>query len=139
MNMVMTCHDFRVRKALQIIDREPGQTVSRLAMQLRISKSRFSHLFKTQTGVSFKSYILRRRLEQAGFLLLNSRMEIKEIAYCLGYRHGPSFARAFKAQFGSTPNRYRQAKGAVHRKRGNALADDVDKSEWLFESEVPLV
>jgi AraC-like DNA-binding protein len=112
MSVVMSCHDFRVRKALQIIDREPSQTVPKLAMQLRISKSRFSHLFKAQTGMSFKSYVFKRRLEQAGVLLLNSRMEIKEIAYCLGYHHGPSFARAFKAQFGSTPNRYRQAKVA---------------------------
>jgi AraC-like DNA-binding protein len=104
-------------------------------MQFRISKSRFSHLFKAQTGVTFKSYVVKRRLEQAGFLLLNSRMEIKEIAYCLGYRHGSSFARAFKAQFELTPNRYRQAKVAAHGKHANALVNEVDKLDWLFESE----
>ena len=108
-NSFNSYNDFRVRKALQILDCEPNQTVLGLARQLRLSKSRLSHLFKAQIGISVKSYVVSRRLQEAGRLLLTGTMEIKEIAYRVGYRHGPSFARAFKAQFGATPNRYRKA------------------------------
>jgi AraC-like DNA-binding protein len=110
MDLFALCNDFRVRRALQILDRDPNQTVSGLARQLKLSRSRFSHLFKGETGTSIKSYVLRRRLQKAKHLLLNTGMEIKEIAYCLGYHHIPSFARAFKAQFGITPNRYRETR-----------------------------
>jgi AraC-like DNA-binding protein len=102
--------DFRVRKALQILDREPNQTVSAVAQRLRLSKSRFSHLFKAQTGTSVKSYVVSRRLHEAVRLLRTTGMEIKEIAYRLGYHHGPSFARVFKAHFGVTPNEYRKGR-----------------------------
>ncbi|MGD0570135.1 MAG: AraC family transcriptional regulator [Candidatus Sulfotelmatobacter sp.] len=109
--MINSYSDCRVRQALQIIDREPNQAVAAVAQQLGLSKSRFSHLFKAQTGTSVKSYVVRRRLHEAGHLLRTTGMEIKEIVYRLGYHHGPSFARVFKAQFGVTPNQYRKAGG----------------------------
>jgi AraC-like DNA-binding protein len=105
--------DFRIRKALQILEREPNQSVSAVAQQLRLSKSRFSHLFKAETGTSVKRYVVSRRLHEAGHLLRTTGMEIKEVAYRLGYHHGPSFARVFKAQFGVTPNQYRRAGGVA--------------------------
>jgi AraC-like DNA-binding protein len=105
--------DVRVRKALQIIDREPNQTISAVAQQLKLSKSRFSHLFKAETGTSVKSYVVSRRLRKAAHLLRATGMEIKEVAYLLGYQHGPSFTRVFKAQFGVTPNQYRKAEKAA--------------------------
>jgi len=109
--------DIRVRKALQIIDREPNQAVSTVARQLGLSKSRFSHLFKAKTGTSVKSYVVRRRLCEAAHLLHTTEMEIKEIAYFLGYHHGPSFTRVFKAQFGVTPSQYRMASSDPHAPR----------------------
>jgi len=109
LNTFHSCNDFRVQKALQILDREPNQTVAAVAQQLGLSKSRFSHLFKAETGTSVKSYVVRLRLREAGHLLRTTGMEIKEIVYRLGYHHGPSFARVFKAQFGMTPNQYRKA------------------------------
>jgi AraC-like DNA-binding protein len=108
MNPFASCSDLRVQIALQILDGEPNQTVSGLALKLRLSKSRVSHLFKAETGTSVKSYVLKRRLRKARHLLLTTEMEIKEIAYYVGYHHGSSFARAFKARFGATPNRYRK-------------------------------
>jgi AraC-like DNA-binding protein len=109
MNSLNSYSDVRVRKALQIIDREPNQAVSAVARQLKLSKSRFSHLFKAETGTSVKSYVVSRRLRKAAHLLRATGMEIKEVAYLLGYQHGPSFSRVFKAQFGVTPNQYRMA------------------------------
>lgn len=114
--------DYRVRKALQSLDREPNQALSGLAHQLRLSRSRLSHLFKAETGFSIKSYVFSCRLQKAGHLLLTTKMAIKEIAYSLGYRHGPSFVRAFKAQFGAPPSRYRKAGGS---------SADPDESDYL--------
>ena len=106
-NSLNSYGDVRVKKALQIIDREPHQAVSGVAQHLTLSKSRFSHLFKAETGTSVKRYMVGRRLREAPHLLRTTEMEIKEIAYLLGYHHGSSFTRAFKAQFGVTPNQYR--------------------------------
>jgi AraC-like DNA-binding protein len=36
-------------------------------------------------------------------------MPIKEISYYAGYRHAPSFVRAFRNQFGASPSEYRNA------------------------------
>jgi hypothetical protein len=58
-------------------------------------------------------------------------MEIKEIAYYLGYHHGPSVARAFKAQFGATPNLYRKVGSSA---TGSLITNKRPKnkqSEWL--------
>lgn len=102
--------DVRVKRALQIIDREPNQAMSAVAQHISLSKSRFSHLFKAETGTSVKRYVVGRRLREAPRLLRTTGMEIKEIAYLLGYHHGPSFTRVFKAHFGITPNQYRMRK-----------------------------
>ena len=120
--------DFRVRKALQILDREPNQAVSAVAQQLRLSNSRFSHLFKAQTGTSVRNYVVSRRLHEAVHLLRTTGMEIKEIAYRVGYHHGPSFVRVFKSQLGVTPNQYRKAEG---------LASPVDQLSLLIPVSAP--
>jgi AraC-like DNA-binding protein len=123
--------DLRVRIALRILDGEPNHTISGLAVKLRLSKSRFSHLFKAETGTSVKTYALNRRLQKARRLLLTTNMEIKEIAYYLGYRHGPSFARAFKTQFGTTPNLYRKVGSSATVNLITNGRPQKKQSEWL--------
>ena len=69
-----------------------------------------SHLcrqFKQETGMNFRDYIHRVRLQRAVFLLLGSRKIIKEITYEIGYSNPQLFSKAFKRCLGYSPKAYR--------------------------------
>ena len=99
--------DHRVRKVMQAIEEDPSLEIQDLAKMVNLSSSRLSHLFKTTTGSSLQSFLSNWRLEAAAELLQSTEMPIKEVSYCLGYRHAPSFVRAFRNKFGASPNDYR--------------------------------
>jgi AraC-like DNA-binding protein len=44
-------------------------------------------------------------------------MSIKEIGYAVGYKHAPSFVRAFERVFEQAPSQYRQEMLTVRRFR----------------------
>ena len=67
----------------------------------------FSRLFKRKTGVSFKAYVYRKRMEKAANLLLASEYSIEEIISLLGYESRSSFFRNFYKIYGVTPSEYR--------------------------------
>ena len=71
--------------------------------------------FKQETGVNFREYIHRVRLQRAVFLLLGSRKIIKEITYEIGYSNPQLFSKAFKRCLGCSPKAYR----AQHKKTGH--------------------
>ncbi len=83
---------------------------------VNLSSSRLSHLFKTATGSSLQTYLSNCRLEKAAELLQSTEMPIKEVSYSVGYRHAPSFVRAFRNKYASSPNDYRNQQ-RLHAKR----------------------
>ena len=99
--------DHRVRALLQAIEANPGQSIYELSRLVNLSSSRLSHLFKEETGLSLQSFLTSRRLAIALHLLHSTEMPIKEISYHAGYRHAPSFVRAFRNQFGVSPSGHR--------------------------------
>jgi AraC-like DNA-binding protein len=99
--------DHRVQKVMQAIEADPSLDIQDLAHMVNLSTSRLSHLFKAATGASLQSFLSFRRLETAAELLQSSEMPIKVVSYYVGYRHAPSFVRAFRNKFGSSPNDYR--------------------------------
>ena len=52
--------------------------------------------------------MVESRLKRAAFLLLESDLSIKEIAYTVGYKHASSFVRAFERSFRRAPGDFRQ-------------------------------
>jgi AraC family transcriptional regulator of arabinose operon len=106
--------DRRILAVLQAIEADPSHSIAALACQVNLSTSRLSHLFKAQTGVSLQSVLTSRRMETALELLRTTPMAIKEISYCTGYRHAPSFVRAFRNEFGASPSRYRPPAGRAN-------------------------
>ena len=100
-------HDPRVRRLLEAIQHDPSHNIVSLARLLNLSRSRLSHLFKSDMGCSLQSFLARRRLEQAATLLWQTDLPVKEISYNVGYSHPSSFVRAFRQKFACTPNDYR--------------------------------
>jgi len=99
--------DPRIQKVLQAVEAEPSCEAQALAHLVNLSSSRLSHLFKAATGVSLQSFLSDVRLQKAAELLQSTDMPVKEISYQVGYRHAPSFVRAFRGKLGASPNDYR--------------------------------
>ena len=83
---------------------------ARYADMLRISVSRFNHLFKACVGVSPYAYYMRLRIFNARSLLEDTDLKIKEIAERCGYRDALYFTQVFKKEIGVTPSAYRKMK-----------------------------
>jgi transcriptional regulator GlxA family with amidase domain len=81
--------------------------VSQLAAQAGLSRSRFEHLFREQTGETLTSRLRRVRLARAKLLLADYSLSIKQIAFRCGYSSSSSFTRDFKKVFQASPSKYR--------------------------------
>ena len=98
----------RIRKVLLRIEQDPATTVRELARLVHLSGSRLGHLFKLETGLELRHYLVEARLEKAAELLRETDMQIKEISHLTGYQHVPSFDRVFRKKFKVSPVDYRR-------------------------------
>jgi len=104
--------DPRIRCALSILAREwrnPPSTAD-LARRCGLSVSRFCDLFRSLTGLTLKSYVEHRRLEQAKLMLSVTAQPVQSIAYDLGFNDPYYFSRRFSRAFGQSPRVFRQAR-----------------------------
>lgn len=96
-------YDDRIVKVLDLIERanclEPN-LFAEMAEACNLSKSRFSHLFKECTGVSFKSYILSKRLEKTFYYSMEEGLSMTDAAYKAGFSSGTHFSYAFQKNYG---------------------------------------
>lgn len=69
-----------------------------------------SRLFQLAYGMTPAEYIRRRRLTESVAALQDKSRTVLEIALDFGFEHEQSFTRAFCAEFGVTPGRYRAAR-----------------------------
>ena len=106
--------DFRIAKAVRLLNEDPSRTLGDLSYGCSLSISRLSHLFRAETGLTLKEFRRNRRLEAAMKMLATTDMPIKQIAYTLGYRHTSSFVRAFAVDVGVSPSDYRRSEVRDH-------------------------
>lgn len=105
----LTAADARILGLLQILAGELGkpQSVKHLAAQLRLSLSRFEHLFKEETGQNLTAFVRGARMTRAKNMLQDPTMRIKEVAAAVGCADASHFSRDFKKQYGRSPSRSR--------------------------------
>jgi transcriptional regulator GlxA family with amidase domain len=101
---------YRIRRVLELMEREYSSpmTASRMAEVVGLSRSRFGHLFKAETGKRFRSALRQIRLSKAQTLLAKSRLGIREIAFRVGFLSTPAFSRAFAKRYGQSPSQWRR-------------------------------
>ncbi|TNE55381.1 MAG: AraC family transcriptional regulator [Bacteroidetes bacterium] len=83
-------------------------TVQDLAEGVHLSSNYLSDLLKKETGRNAKEHINYFVIDQAKTNLLNSRANVSEIAYELGFNYPHYFSRMFKKETGMTPQEYRE-------------------------------
>jgi AraC family transcriptional regulator len=98
-----------VTKALWLIEnRYLGTlTLDDIAAHAGVSRSHMSRIFPLVTGTSISAYLRGRRLTQAAKTLAAGAPDILSVALEAGYNSHEAFTRAFRDQFGLTPEQVR--------------------------------
>ena len=79
------------------------------AAALRYSDAYFCKLFKQCFKVNFSAYLNEYRVNKARQLMLDPRLNMKDIGAAVGYSDANYFTRVFKRLTGQTPSEYRMA------------------------------
>lgn len=101
--------DPRVRRAQEILAADPGapHTVESLAGSVRLSPSRFAHLFTQQLGRSPMRALREARLHHAARLLESTDLSVERVAAASGFVSPFHFNRVFRERYGMPPGAYR--------------------------------
>jgi AraC family transcriptional regulator len=98
-------------KALWVIERNLAQplTLAELAGACGVSRYHLAHAFGAATGIPLMQYVRKRRLTEAAHrLACGEAPDILELALDCGYGSHEAFSRAFRGQFGTTPEQVRK-------------------------------
>ncbi|NRP36860.1 Arabinose operon regulatory protein [Marinobacterium sp. xm-d-579] len=80
-----------------------------LAASVNLSKYHFVKRYRAITGTTPINRFIQLKIERACYLLDTTAMEIKEIAFEVGYEDAYYFSRIFRKQIGISPSQYRKA------------------------------
>lgn len=83
------------------------ETLSKVA---GVSNSHLRTWFKAATGQTVHRYVLRRRIERARSLLLESGFSISEVAHRTGFAHQSHLAHWMRREIGETPRGLRRGR-----------------------------
>jgi transcriptional regulator GlxA family with amidase domain len=102
--------DSRIGLAIEIIERDLAQPlgVAALAAHVNLSRSRFEHLFRLDTGTAPGRFRRSLRLERAAALMAESRLSVRDVMAAVGVRDPSHFARDFKRVYGDSPRTFRR-------------------------------
>lgn len=99
-----------VYRVARFIDREFAEIrhVKEVADTLCYNECYISHLFREQTGMTVKEYLMRRKMEESARLLTDTAQSVEKISESVGFPTAHTFRRAFKAYMGASPTDYRK-------------------------------
>ena len=78
-----------------------------------ISEKALQAAIRSQTQLSFAEYLEKKRLDLAHQLLLNTKMNVKEISTQVGFSLYNTFYKAFKRRWGCSPTEYQLQYGHI--------------------------
>lgn len=107
------CHQIRTSEkpvaefAKEYVDNAYKEDISLsdVAERFFISKEYLSSTFKSHFGITLGNYILRKKMEEAAYLL-SEGVSHKDISDQLGYNDVTYFYKVFKRYYGCTPGEY---------------------------------
>ena len=85
--------------------------MAELARRANLSRSRFTHLFRQQIGVSPSQYLHDYRLDRARLFLETTTLSVKDVMTAVGFTDPSHFSRDFRTKFGVSPREWRRQRG----------------------------
>lgn len=100
-----------VQRILQYVNQvyKSNESLDEMSAKLHLSKYYMCHCFKEVTGYTINSYIMRKRVEEAKKLLMESQFSVQEIGEALGFNSTIHFSRTFKQYAGTPPQMFRKS------------------------------
>lgn len=105
----------RVAAAVHVMEQHIDDTLSivQLAAQVELSVRMLEYLFKQSLGLSPAAYYRRLRLQTARRMVVDTRLDLQEIAIRTGFNSLSSFSRRFKIHYQQTPGECRKQARAI--------------------------
>ncbi|HEX5404555.1 MAG TPA: AraC family transcriptional regulator [Pseudonocardiaceae bacterium] len=102
--------DDRIAATVESVLSDPGEdwTIERLSRAAAMSRATFLRHFGQETGMTVGAFLARTRLMAAADLLSSSDATVASVAGRVGYQSESAFSRAFRAEVGTTPARFRR-------------------------------
>ncbi len=100
----------RIHLVERYIDENLSENIVRtdVASMVFLNEDYFSRLFKNITGLGFKEYVMKQKMEYSKKLLKETKFPVGAIASKAGYDNFSNFTQAFKKFTGVTPQDYRK-------------------------------
>jgi AraC-like DNA-binding protein len=97
--------DQRVARSILFLRMAPEKPIGRdaAASAVQLSPSHFNHLFRSETGVSFRSYRVWSQV-RAAMTGLGRHVNLTDAALCGSFVDSSHFSRTFRQTFGMTPS-----------------------------------
>lgn len=105
---------------------EPGLVLDDLAAALFTSRRQLQRVF-TEQGTSFRTELVRLRMERAAALLdAHPGAQVREVARSVGYLQPAQFAKAFRRVHGVSPREHRAGRTVRRDERRDGAARALD-------------
>jgi AraC-like DNA-binding protein len=97
-----------IAKALQAMHQAPGEswTVASLATRADMSRTSFAKVFSDHVQLTPIDYLTQWRMHLAAQRILESPINLTQLAFELGYNSDAAFRDAFKRRYGVPPSRF---------------------------------
>jgi AraC-like DNA-binding protein len=113
--MLMSTHasprniDHRILHVIHTVARNDLENIdlSAASAMVFLSPTRFSHLFKQETGVTFRKFIQHRKLVTA-LKSMHQHGNLTDVAFDGGFADQPHFTKTFRSSFGIRPSKSTQ-------------------------------
>lgn len=116
--------DARHTQVIEILaDARQRHSLAELARRLDLSPSRLEHVFKSETGVSLRTFAINLRLHRAAELLATPDVLIKSVLYETGFNHPANFSHLFRKHFGVTATRFKDLRSSRQKKPIDCACD----------------
>jgi len=98
----------QIKKILNFIEANYHEsiTVERIAKEVYLSPSRFSHIVKDELGITLRECISKMRVDKAKIFLREKELPISQIAIEVGYPDQSYFTKVFKKVEKCTPKTF---------------------------------
>lgn len=110
----------KLASVIQMMEESLEEPISpaRLAENVALSTRQLERLFRRYLNRSPKRYYMELRLQKARGLLLQTDMNVMDVALACGFTSPSHFSKCYRAHYGATPYRERGSKAADSREAG---------------------